>query len=105
MHNRARLVAGSFLTKDLSIEWRQGAAHFYAHLVDGDVANNAGNWQWAGTDTRPNRMLNPIRQQHSLDPEGVYAGRYVPELGTAAYPKPIIGHEDAVARFRGVGAR
>jgi deoxyribodipyrimidine photo-lyase len=107
MHNRARLVAGSFLTKHLSIDWRKGAAHFYAHLVDGDVANNSGNWQWVagtGTDTRPNRMLNPTRQQHSLDPDCVYAGRYLPELGTAEYPKPLIAHEDAVARFRGAGA-
>jgi deoxyribodipyrimidine photo-lyase len=107
MLNRARLVAGSFLTKHLSIDWREGAAHFYAHLVDGDVANNAGNWQWVagtGTDTRPNRMLNPIRQQHSLDPEGVYAGRYLPELGTAEYPKPLIAQEDAVARFRAASA-
>lgn len=107
MHNRARLVAGSFLTKHLSIDWREGAAHFYAHLVDGDVANNAGNWQWVagtGTDTRPNRMLNPIRQQHALDPEGIYVRRYVPELGTAEYPEPIVGQADAVARFRAASA-
>jgi deoxyribodipyrimidine photo-lyase len=107
MHNRARLIAGSFLTKHLSIDWREGAAHFYAHLVDGDVANNAGNWQWVtgtGTDTRPNRMLNPIRQQQRFDPEGVYAARYIPELDTSDYPKPIIGQADAVARFRGSSA-
>ena len=54
MHNRARLVAGSFLTKQLGIDWRRGAAHFFEHLVDGDVANNTGNWQWvAGTGADP----------------------------------------------------
>jgi hypothetical protein len=55
-------------------------------------------------DTRPNQLLNPIRQRHSLDPEGVYAGRYLPELGTGEYPNPRIAQEDAVARFRGAGA-
>jgi len=98
MHNRARLVAASFLTKHLSIDWRQGAAHFYDHLVDGDVACNAGNWQWVagtGTDTRPNRMLNPIRQAQRFDPEGLYARRYLPELGTAEYPEPLVEHEAA----------
>ena len=103
MHNRARLIAGSFLTKHLSIDWREGAAHFYEHLVDGDVANNTGNWQWVsgtGTDTRPYRMLNPERQARRFDPGGLYARRWVDELGTPDYPEPIIGHEDAVARFR-----
>jgi deoxyribodipyrimidine photo-lyase len=104
MHNRARLIAGSFLTKHLSINWREGAAHFYAHLVDGDVANNTGNWQWVsgtGTDTRPYRMLNPERQAQRFDPHGIYARRWVDELGTPDYPEPIIGHDEAVARFRG----
>ena len=104
MHNRARLIAGSFLTKHLLIDWREGAAHFYAHLVDGDVANNTGNWQWVagtGTDTRPYRMLNPERQAQRFDPGDVYARRWVEELGTPDYPEPIIGHEEAVARFRG----
>ena len=62
MHNRARLVAGSFLTKHLGIDWRHGAAHFFEHLVDGDVANNTANWQWVagtGTDSRPYRRLSP----------------------------------------------
>jgi deoxyribodipyrimidine photo-lyase len=92
MHNRARLVAGSFLTKHLGIDWRQGAAHFFQHLVDGDVANNTGNWQWVagtGTDSRPNRRLSPQRQAERFDPDGVYARRYVPELGTPEYPEPL----------------
>lgn len=83
MHNRARLVTASFLTKNLRIDWRDGAAHFFRWLVDGDVANNAGNWQWVagtGNDTRPNRVLNPLRQAKRFDPDGVYVRRYVPEL-------------------------
>ena len=71
------------------------------------VANNAGKWQWVagtGSDTRPNRMLNPIRQRRSLDPEGVPSGSYLPELGAAEYPNPRIAQEDAVARLREAGA-
>jgi deoxyribodipyrimidine photo-lyase len=92
MHNRARLTAGSFLTKHLGIDWRAGADHFFRHLVDGDVANNALNWQWVGgtgADTRPYRRLNPFRQAERFDPDGVYVRRYLPELGTPAYPPPI----------------
>jgi deoxyribodipyrimidine photo-lyase len=92
MHNRARLVTGSFLTKHLGIDWRRGAEHFFEHLVDGDVANNTGNWQWVagtGTDSRPYRRLSPQRQAERFDPDGVYVRRYVPELGTPDYPEPI----------------
>ena len=92
MHNRARLVAGSFLTKHLGIDWRVGAAHFFEHLVDGDVANNTGNWQWVagtGTDSRPNRRLSPQRQAERFDPDGVYTRRYIPELGTPDDPEPL----------------
>jgi len=87
MHNRARLITASFLTKTLGLDWRHGAAHFFRWLVDGDIANNAGNWQWAagtGNDTRPNRVLNPIRQAHRFDADGEYVRRHVPEL--AAVP-------------------
>jgi deoxyribodipyrimidine photo-lyase len=82
MHNRARLVVGSYLTKHLGFDWRHGAAHFYEHLVDGDVANNALNWQWVagtGTDTRPYRRLSPQRQAERFDPHGAYVGRYLQE--------------------------
>ena len=92
MHNRARLVTGSFLTKHLGIDWRRGAEHFFEHLVDGDVANNTGNWQWVagtGTDSRPYRKLSPQRQAERFDPHGVYARRYIPELGTPDYPGPM----------------
>ena len=92
MHNRARLVTGSFLTKHLGIDWRRGAEHFFEHLVDGDVANNTGNWQWVagtGTDSRPYRRLSPQRQAERFDPDGVYVRRYVPEMGTPDYPEPM----------------
>jgi deoxyribodipyrimidine photo-lyase len=124
MHNRARLLTASFLTKDLYVDWREGAAHFLDLLVDGDVANNAGNWQWVagtGVDTRPNRVFNPITQAKRFDPDGVYVRRYVPELagieGAAVhepwkleqrpegYPEPIVDHREAVARLRAARER
>jgi deoxyribodipyrimidine photo-lyase len=83
VHNRARLVVASFLTRTLGLDWRHGAAHFAELLTDADVASNAGNWQWSagtGTDTRPNRVLSPVRQAHRFDPSGAYVRRYVPEL-------------------------
>jgi deoxyribodipyrimidine photo-lyase len=70
MHNRARMIVASFLTKDLYIDWRLGAAHFMSLLVDGDVANNQLNWQWVagtGTDTNPNRVFNPVVQSRRFD--------------------------------------
>ncbi|MEU7551903.1 deoxyribodipyrimidine photo-lyase [Streptomyces sp. NPDC044571] len=93
MHNRGRLLAASFLTKTLYVDWRVGARHFLDLLVDGDLANNQLNWQWVagtGTDTRPNRVLNPVRQGLRYDPEGRYVHRWVPEL--AALPAPQV-HE------------
>ncbi len=85
MHNRARLVVGSFLTKDLGIDWRWGERWFMHLLVDGDEANNNGNWQWiasVGTDPAPvfRRIYNPARQMDTHDPNGSYVRRYVPEL-------------------------
>ena len=85
MHNRARLVVGSFLTKDLHLDWREGEAHFMRHLLDGDVANNNGNWQWiasVGVDPAPlhRRLYNPARHQERYDPDGEYVRRWVPEL-------------------------
>ncbi len=117
LSNRARLIVASFLTKTLDQDWRLGAAHFARLLVDADVANNVGNWQWmagTGTDTRPNRVLNPVRQAKRHDPDGVYVRRYVPELAgfdqrymhepwkapAAAAPRnypPPIDHVDAAA--------
>jgi len=85
MHNRARLVVGSFLTKDLGIDWRWGERWFMRLLIDGDEANNNGNWQWiasVGTDPQPafRRIYNPARHQERYDPDNAYVLRYVPEL-------------------------
>lgn len=121
MHNRARMVVASFLTKDLLIDWRLGAAHFLDWLVDGDVANNQLNWQWTagtGTDANPHRVFNPTRQGLRFDPHGDYVRRHVPELaaieGTAVhdpdpetrtrvgYPLPIVDHREAIEEFRAV---
>ncbi|MEV7414808.1 deoxyribodipyrimidine photo-lyase [Streptomyces sp. NPDC089919] len=122
MHNRGRLITASFLTKTLYLDWRAGARHFLSLLVDGDVANNQLNWQWVagtGTDTRPNRVLNPVLQGRRYDPDGAYVRRWVPELAgldgpdvhepwrlpgleRAAYdyPDPLISLPDGLARFR-----
>ncbi|HEX7290488.1 MAG TPA: deoxyribodipyrimidine photo-lyase [Conexibacter sp.] len=85
MHNRARLVVGSFLTKDLQLDWRAGEAWFMRWLLDGDVSQNNGNWQWiasVGVDPAPafRRLLNPALQQRRHDPDGAYVRRWVPEL-------------------------
>lgn len=87
MHNRARMIVASALTKQLRIHWTAGARHFSRLLVDGDIASNAGNWQWiagTGNDTRPGRRLNLLRQARRFDPAGDYVRRYIPEL--AAVP-------------------
>ena len=90
MHNRVRMVTASFLVKDLHLDWRRGAAHFMAHLVDGDVAQNQLNWQWvAGTgyDAAPYvRVLNPVLQAQRFDPDGAYVHRWVPELRDVPAP-------------------
>jgi deoxyribodipyrimidine photo-lyase len=85
IHNRARLIVGSFLTKDLGIDWRWGERHFMRLLIDGDEASNNGNWQWiasVGVDPQPvfRRLFNPVRQQQRFDPDGTYVREYVPEL-------------------------
>ena len=103
MHNRARMIVASFLTKDLLIDWRWGERYFLQHLVDGDMANNNGGWQWAastGTDAQPFfRIFNPIAQAERYDPRGEYVRRWVPEVADAdAYPAPIVDH--AVQRRR-----
>ncbi|MEU5285281.1 deoxyribodipyrimidine photo-lyase [Streptomyces sp. NPDC020755] len=121
MHNRGRMLAASFLTKTLYVDWRVGARHFLDLLVDGDLANNQLNWQWVagtGTDTRPNRVLNPVIQGKRFDPRGAYVRRWVPELaqleGAAIhepwklqgldragldYPDPVVDLAEARARF------
>ncbi|HEY7477453.1 MAG TPA: deoxyribodipyrimidine photo-lyase [Actinomycetota bacterium] len=80
MPNRARLITASFLTRTMAVDWRWGAAHFAEHLVDGDPASNAGNWQWvAGTGASPRRgiAMNPDRQAARFDPDGAYRARWL----------------------------
>ena len=89
MHNRARMVTASFLTRRLGIEWQRGAEHFMRWLVDGDPANNSGGWQWVagtGTDPRRSRSFNPVRQAERFDPAGTYVRRYVRELADVPAP-------------------
>lgn len=85
MHNRARMIVASFLTKDLLVDWRLGEAWFMRELVDGDPAANNGGWQWTagvGTDAAPYfRIFNPVLQAKKFDPDGAYVRRWVPELG------------------------
>jgi deoxyribodipyrimidine photo-lyase len=119
VHNRARMIVASFLTKDLYIDWRSGARHFLDWLVDGDIANNNLNWQWTagtGTDSNPHRVFNPTRQSERFDPDGRYIRRYVSELAPVAgraihdpdeatrrscgYPPPIVDHQEAIAAYK-----
>ncbi|MGF1462421.1 MAG: cryptochrome/photolyase family protein [Maricaulaceae bacterium] len=92
MHNRARMIVGSFLVKHLLLHWRHGEAWFWDTLVDADLANNAAGWQWiagCGADAAPYfRVFNPITQGEKFDPEGDYVRRWVPEL--AKLPKKWI---------------
>jgi deoxyribodipyrimidine photo-lyase len=129
MHNRVRLVTGSFLVKDLHLPWEDGAAWFMRHLHDGDVANNQLNWQWVagcGNDPAPfYRVFNPTTQAQKFDPDGAYIRRYVPELADVprehvhepwlapggpppGYPLPVVDHQperlEALARYGEVRA-
>jgi deoxyribodipyrimidine photo-lyase len=85
MHNRVRLVTGSFLTKELHLDWRAGEDVFARYLLCGEPAQNNGNWQWiagVGTDPAPyfRRMYNPALHQERFDPNGEYVRRWIPEL-------------------------
>ncbi len=123
VHGRVRMIAASFLVKDLGIDWRIGEQHFRRLLIDADPAQNVGNWQWVagtGADAAPYfRIMNPVAQSRRFDPDGTYIRRYVPELAsltgpgihapwerpleTAAagitlgvdYPNPIVDHAEA----------
>ena len=128
VHNRARMISASFLTKDLLVDYEEGERHYLAFLTDGDWANNNAGWQWSagcGCDAQPYfRVMNPVTQGASFDPDGAYVRRWVPELArldvryihapwTApkealaeagvvlgkTYPMPIVDHAKARARF------
>ena len=106
MHNRARLLVGSFLTKDLGIDWRWGERWFMRLLLDGDEASNNGNWQWiasVGVDPAPafRRIFNPGRQQERFDPDGAYVRRVRPRAQRR--PRRVPGRAVDDAR-RGPGA-
>jgi deoxyribodipyrimidine photo-lyase len=92
MHNRVRMIAASFLVKDLLVPWQQGEAWFWDTLVDADLANNAASWQWVagcGADAAPYfRIFNPVKQGQTFDPDGAYVRRWVPEI--AALPADAI---------------
>ena len=127
MHNRTRMIAASFLTKHLLIDWREGERWFWECLADADPANNAAGWQWTagcGADAAPYfRIFNPIIQGRKFDPDGTYTKTYAPELANLTgkvifapweassdtlsdagisldvdYPAPIVKHETARAR-------
>ena len=128
VHNRARMISASFLTKHLLISYQRGEAHYLRYLTDGDLANNNMGWQWSagcGCDAQPYfRIFNPVTQGERFDPDGEYVRRYVPELArlpskyihapwTAPadvlkvagvslgtnYPEPIVDHASARKRF------
>ena len=102
MHNRVRMITASFLCKHLLIDWRWGERYFAARLLDFDLAANNGNWQWAagtGCDAAPYfRVFNPWIQAKKFDPNGTYAAKWVPELGTPSYPEPMVEHSFARTR-------
>ncbi len=102
MHNRVRMITASFLVKHLAIDWKWGEAYFARRLLDFELASNNGNWQWVagtGCDAAPYfRVFNPQLQQKKFDAEGEYVKRWVPEIETPHYPKPIVDH--VVARTR-----
>lgn len=126
MHNRLRMVAAMYLTKDLLVDWRWGERFFMQQLVDGDLANNNGGWQWSastGTDAAPYfRIFNPVAQSRKFDPDAAFLRQYLPELANldnraihepsadqrkaCGYPEPIVDHaaarERAIAAFRDI---
>lgn len=122
VHNRARMISASFLTKHLLIDYKQGEQHYLKYLTDGDWAQNNAGWQWSagcGCDAQPwFRIFNPITQALKFDPSGEYVKKYVPELSSVpnewihtpwlapndqrhrwVYPNPIIGLDEGRQRF------
>jgi len=102
MHNRVRMVVASFLTKHLLIHWSWGEAYFAEKLLDFDLASNNGGWQWAagtGTDAAPYfRIFSPDAQTKKFDKNLKYIKKWIPELESDSYPKPIVDHKKARER-------
>lgn len=102
MHNRVRMIAASFLTRSLFIDWRLGEAWFARHLLDFDLASNNGGWQWAagsGCDAAPYfRIFNPTSQTQKFDPDHRYIKKWVPEYQEPSYPAPMVEHKFARER-------
>lgn len=99
MHNRVRMIVASFLCKHLLIDWRWGETHFATKLLDYEQASNVGNWQWAagsGVDAAPYfRIFNPTEQIKKFDKDLIYIKKWIPELSSDSYPKPIVNHKVA----------
>jgi deoxyribodipyrimidine photo-lyase len=99
MHNRVRMITASFLCKHLLIDWRWGETYFATKLLDYEQSSNVGNWQWAagsGVDAAPYfRIFNPTEQIKKFDKELKYIKKWIPELDTLDYPKPIVDHKEA----------
>lgn len=102
MHNRVRMIVGSFLCKHLLIDWRWGEAYFAEKLLDYEMASNVGGWQWvagSGVDAAPYfRVFNPYSQTDKFDKDKKYIKKYVPELDTDEYPEPMVEHKMARER-------
>jgi deoxyribodipyrimidine photo-lyase len=102
MHNRVRMITASFLTKHLLIDWRWGEAYFAEKLLDYELASNNGGWQWAagtGTDAQPYfRIFNPYSQTEKFDKNQAYIKKWIPEINTSKYPKPMVDHKEARQR-------
>lgn len=102
MHNRVRMITASFLIKHLLIDWRWGEAYFAQKLMDFDFSANNGGWQWAsssGCDAAPYfRIFNPTSQTQKFDPELKYIKKWIPELNSFEYPRPIVDHTFARER-------
>ncbi len=102
MHNRVRMIVASFLCKHLLIDWRWGETYFATKLLDYDQSSNVGNWQWAagsGVDAAPYfRIFNPTEQIKKFDKDLKYIKKWIPELETQYYPKPIVDHKESRER-------
>jgi deoxyribodipyrimidine photo-lyase len=109
MHNRVRMITASFLSKHLLLDWRWGEAYFAKKLLDFDLSANNGGWQWAsgsGTDAAPYfRIFNPTAQTQKFDQQLIYIKKWVPEINSFKYPKPIVEHTFARERCLAVYAK